>query len=499
MKKLISLWLFAWAATSVQAQVEIRQSVSASVSDGHTPLWLNANRYGLSSLEETNGYVRAGAFRSLDNDSAKAWRWGAGVDVAVAAHYTSTLVVQQAYGELQWKRMRLTAGSKEQPMEMKNQELSTGSQTLGINARPVPEVRLSMPDYWPVPFTRGWLGVKGHLAYGKTTDDNWQKDFSNDTYRRTEDVLFTTKALYLKMGRQRVNFEFGLEMGGQFGGKTIYPEVTYNHDNSLKAFWKALFGGGTDVTDGDYTNAEGNHLGSWVARLNIDEPSWNLGLYADQFFDDNSMMLHVAYNGWGEGKKAYQKSRSRYFIYNFKDWLLGAELHLKNVSWLHHIVLEYMYTKYQGGPVYHDITTNMGEHITGRDNYYNHHLFTGWQHWGQVIGNPLYLSPIYNDDGIIRVYNNRFVAWHLGLSGDPTRQLHYRLLATYEKGYGSYDYLYMEPRRDVSVMAEASYRFPQTSRLAGWFVKGAFGLDDGKLFGNNVGGQLTVGKTLWVK
>ena len=110
----------------------------------------------------------------------------------------------------------------------------------------------------------------------------------------------------------------------------------------------------------------------------------------------------------------FSKSGDGYFRYDFKDWLLGAELKLKQTPWLEGIVVEYLYSKYQGGPVYHDHTSNVDIQISGRDNYYNHHLFTGWQHWGQVMGNPLYRSPLYNDDGHIEVEHNRFKAWHLG-------------------------------------------------------------------------------------
>ena len=48
-------------------------------------------------------------------------------------------------------------------------------------------------------------------------------------------------------------------------------------------------------------------------KLNIDQEKWNLGLYADQFFEDNSMMVHIAYNGYGSGDEAFQRKQSRYF------------------------------------------------------------------------------------------------------------------------------------------------------------------------------------------
>ena len=114
------------------------------------------------------------------------------------------------------------------------------------------------------------------------------------------------------------------------------------------------------------------------------------------------------------------------------------------------------------------------------------------------MGNPLFLSPLYNDDHAIEVYNNRFWAWHLGLAGDPWPCLHYRLLCTYQKGYGSYANIYPDPKEGLSMLAEASYRFPDNSRLDGWSLRGAFGLDRGALRGDNVGLQLSVAKTGWL-
>ena len=116
---------------SLQYRVGFQTTLSAG---DNTPLWLNANKYGLSSLKTTNGYVRGAVERPLSADDGRCWGLGYGVDVAVATGFTSTLVVQQAYVEGRWQKGVLTVGAKEYPMELKNQELSTGSQTLGINA-----------------------------------------------------------------------------------------------------------------------------------------------------------------------------------------------------------------------------------------------------------------------------------------------------------------------------------------------------------------------------
>ncbi|MBQ3828118.1 MAG: hypothetical protein II812_08215 [Prevotella sp.] len=490
MRRLLPLLLCLCSVGGVSAQehslfdsLQYRAELQGTLAGGdHSPLWLNANKYGLSSLKKANGYIRGAIQRPLSNDDGRRWGVGYGVDLALAAGFTSTLVIQQAYIEARWLKGVLTVGAKEMPMELKNQELSSGSQTLGINARPVPQVRIALPDYWSIPGTCNWLALKGHIAYGKTTDDGWQKDFKAPNTRYTENTLFHSKAGYLRIGPKNITFELGLEMASQFGGKSYTyengVETVYENSSSLKAFWNALIPGGSDATDGNFKNVEGNQLGSWVMRLNFDQPTWNIGVYADQFFEDHSMMTH------------FSKSGDGYFRYDFKDWLLGVELKLKQTRWLEGVVVEYLYSKYQGGPVYHDHTANVDIQISGRDNYYNHHLFTGWQHWGQVMGNPLYRSPLYNDDRKIEVEHNRFKAWHLGFNGSPIDGLHYRVLATWQRSFGSYYYLPPTPVENVSLLAEASYALRH-----GWLVKGAFAMDNGKLRGESYGVQLSVIKT----
>ena len=470
MRRLLPLLLCLCSVGGVSAQerslfdsLQYRAEMQGTLAGGdHSPLWLNANKYGLSSLKKANGYIRGAIMRPLSNDDGRRWGVGYGVDLALAAGFTSTLVIQQAYIEARWLKGVLTVGAKE--------------------PRPVPQVRIALPDYWSIPGTRNWLALKGHIAYGMTTDDRWQKDFKAPNTRYTENTLYHSKAGYLRIGPKNITFEFGLEMASQFGGKShMYEngvEKVYDNSSNLKAFWNALIPGGSDATDGNFKNVEGNQLGSWVMRLNFDQPTWNIGVYADQFFEDHSMMTH------------FSKSGDGYFRYDFKDWLLGVELKLKQTRWLEGVVVEYLYSKYQGGPVYHDHTANVDIQISGRDNYYNHHLFTGWQHWGQVMGNPLYRSPLYNDDRKIEVEHNRFKAWHLGFNGSPIDGLHYRVLATWQRSFGSYYYLPPTPVENVSLLAEASYALRH-----GWLVKGAFAMDNGKLRGESYGVQLSVIKT----
>ena len=480
--------------------IETKLEWQSTFSKGKTPLWLNANKYGLSSLEKNNGYFRATMERPLQTDSARRWGIGYGIDIAAAYNNTSHFIVQQAFAEVRWLHGKLTVGSKQQLPVMKNAALSSGAQTLGINARPVPQVRLELPEYWAIPVANRWIQLKGHISYGILTDDSWQKDFTTQKSKYAEHTLFHSKAGYLRIGKDEelypVSLEFGLEMATLFGGTTYMPDGNgqmerLSNGHGLKSFWHALIPGGSDITDGAYANVEGDELGSWLLRLNYNTDNWRIGLYADKFFEDHSGMFLLDYDGYGEGEEHAVKKHTKFFLYDMKDIMLGAELNLKYTKWIKNIVAEYIYTKYQSGPVYHDHTFTISEHIAGIDNYYNHAVCSGWQHWGQVMGNPLYRSPLYNEDGRIEVEDNRFVAWHLGFDGAPTDNLAYRVLATWQEGVGSYDRPYLMPRRNVSLLAEISYQLRK-----GWTLKCGFGADFGKILGNNRGLQISASKQL---
>jgi len=482
--------------------------LSTTLSTGdHAPFWLTSNRHGLSSVERNSVYFRAGIFRDAHTDSTYKWRLGYGADFALAANYTSTLIVQQLYADIQYRAGELSIGAKERPMEMKNNRLSTGSQTLGINARPIPQVRIGLPDWWVVPLTRGWLQLKGHIAYGMMTDDTWQHDFTHRLTRYADHALFHSKAGYLRIANEDYDYplslEAGLEMAAQFGGTTYRPiggvMTEIKNETGAKAFWHAFIPGGGDSYEKNaaFQNAEGNQLGSWMLRVNYDRRNWRLGVYIDHFFEDHSGLFHLDYDGYGTGSQWNTRKERRYLLYGLKDMLLGAELNLKRGTWLRDIVFEYMYTKYQSGPIYHDHNPAISDHIGGQDNYYNHMLYPGWQHWGQVIGNPLYRSPLYNDDGHIEIENNRFMAFHLAFSGHPTPQLDYRVLGTWQEGFGSYSRPFTASRRQLSLFAEAQYAFSPASTplLRGWSIGLALGYDHGTIVGDNFGTQLTIRKT----
>lgn len=465
----------------------------------NAPFWLTSNRYGLSSVENNNGYLRAGIFRPTEKE--KKFSYGLGLDLAVAYGFTSVFVVQQAYADLKYGLVELSIGSKERAPELKNERLSSGGMALSGNARPVPQVRISLPDYWIIG-KRKIFGIKGHLAYGMFTDDNWQQDFAAPQTKRTEHVLYHSKSLYGKIGNEEkfpLVFEGGIEMAAQFGGKAYGRgyEPYLDMPNGIKDFFKVLIPSGSDAADGDYPNVYGNHLGSWSVSFSYKFPTWKIRAYHEHFFEDHSMIIDEY--AWKDYVDEFgQGNFWSYFPpiipskYYWRDGLNGIEVTLPPNPYINSFVYEYLSTREQSGVIYHDHTDEFPDQIGGKDNYYNHGTYTGWHHWGMAIGNPLLTSPIYNQDGRIEFKNNRIKAHHFGFSGQPTAEIDYRLLLTHSRNWGTYADPFYEIKKNISMLAEVNYA-PQ--KLRGWKFSASFAFDHGDLLGNNTGGMVSVRKT----
>ncbi len=449
------------------------------------PFWLTANRYGLSSVEKNSGYLRAAIGRNLETDSLRQWRIGYGVDIAAPINYTSNLVIQQLYADVQYKALRLSVGSKERKAVLKNTALSSGGLTYSGNARPIPQVRFELPDFWAIPGTKNWLAIKGHVAYGMFTDENWQTDFiSSPQKKHTSGTLYHSKAGFLRVGNAE-NFPLtltaGLEMYAQFGGEAWNVDKRLDDPNfdasyismgsGLGSFWNAFIPGGSDASDGNFANSEGNQLGSWHLQLHWQGRGWGVKAYAEHYFEDHSQM---------------------FMEYGWKDMLWGVEAELPHNPFVSTVLYEYLHTTDQTGAIYHDATPGLNLQISGRDDYYNHSIFGGWQHWGQTMGNPLLLSPIYNKDGSISFAHNRITAHHMGISGTPLPCLDYRALFSYIRSLGTYPNPLLNPEHGNSFMLEVNYT---PKNFHGISLSAAFATSGGSLYGNSTGGMLTLRKT----
>lgn len=468
------------------------ESVGMTGDGSHAPFWHTSNRQGISSIKNNNGYLHFAALgdASFNHD----FKVGYGLDIGVGAGLESDIFVHQLYCDLDYAWLGMSMGMKERWND-KNRYLSSGALTWSGNCRPIPEIRAGIPDYVRMPFFGRWLSVKGHIGYGRLTDDRWRRQHGNGAY--TEGILFHSKSAFLRFGDEErfpLQASLGLEMNNIFGGTRYVNGVGNELPSDAAMYWTVLF---PFHQVGKQGNVDGDNLGSWHINLDYNLKDWHIGTYYEHFFEDHSSMLGIEYKSNAQGKKDFIFFG---FRHNWFDGLFGVEINApEGIPFFRNAVLEFLNTRGQCGPILNSAdqynpTIPVVEEVDGRDGMYNHGTYDSYSHWGYAMGSPVLISPAYNDDGYAGFRSNRVRMFHFGIDGGITDKINYRLLATTTKHWGTYDVPLDEVERVTSVMLECSYR------LGGAYdwkftLSGAMDFDSGDLLGNNRGVMLTVSRS----
>lgn len=471
------IWLLSMGAHTLSPDsLYYEAETHATFSGGeNTPFWLMNNLQGLGSPEKNNGYVRGAIHKN--HNKGKQFSWGAGVDLVGSWRAQSPFYIHQLYGEIKYRCLDAMIGSKVIPGEFNDPRLSSGNLLYSGNALPIPQIRAGIFDYADFWGTNGWFAVKGYVSYGCFTDSRWQKSWSIPGAKRTEDVLYHSKGIWLRGGKTSVfplQGEIGIEMASQFGGKSFSNGLVLDMPNGIKDFLKAFFPIYGDAKNflGTTSSIEGNMLGAYNIALSwFPNADWSIKAYYEHYFEDQSQMT---------------------FEYGWKDGLWGIEAQLPKNPFVSTVVMEYLYTKDQTGSVNHDASETIPEQVSGRDNYYSNSVYQGWCHWGMGIGNPLMLSPIYNPEHELLFKDTRIKAWHIGIAGNPSPDLSYRILLSYSQNWGTYTLPLPEVLDNFNFLAEVSWR---PSYLKGWHASLGIAADSGNLLGKSFGVALTIGKT----
>jgi hypothetical protein len=390
-----------------------------------------------------------------------------------------------------WKIWRVDIGSREEYTSALNARLSSGDFIRSNNARPIPEFKLSVPEFLLIPYTKGNMYLKGHFAVGYYLDSRWKEETArpkNQNY--TTDILSHHKSIYFRFGdivhKNKMQFTLGLDHVTQWGGK-LYRygtnEGAYlitDQPQGISDFLRVFIAkeGSSSSSKADNAYVAGSQWGAYLLKFDYkwsDKDLWSI--YTNHFFDDGSGMS----------------------IENYRDGLFGLEYEHKSKSWLSGAVFEYVYTKQQTGPIHHNIAMD-DEHRNelihkgnGNDNYYNNVDYVqGPSHFGQTLGTPLFLSPIYNRDGSLNFKSNRIVAFHLGLEGYFHPELQYRLLLTTGQSLGRYYIPFKTVKKGFASQLELTY---SPARLEGLDIKLSAAYDQGDFFGGDTfGGSITFSK-----
>lgn len=461
---------------SEKTAIDVNIATLGTFSGGdNAPFWLTNNQYGLGSTENNSGYLRAQTFAK--KKLADKLKLQLGVDIIAAHNLNSDFHFQQLYADFTYKNVKLSIGSKERAPLFKNELLSTGGMTLSNNARPIPQVEVSLPDFVTVPYTKGLLEVMGGISYGKFIDDKFKLNNAADG-NYAKEILYHRKYGFVKFeNNQTWNFIMGLEMDTQWGGHFYKnDEFWWNSPARFKDFFRVLvpMSGGSDSNMTDQVNILGNVYGSLHFITNYRKESYTVKAYIERFFEDHSGL----------------------FFKSVPDGLYGIELNLKKKGWITGVLFEYLHTKNQSGPFLWDKSEEIPVQVSGGDNYYNHIDYISLSNYGFVMGNPLLTSPIYNNGSSLTVFNTRLSSFHGGITGYINNNLKYRALFTYSQSWGTPLIPSRSIRNQFSTMLEATY---SNDKLSGWLFSGAFSYDKSDMIGDNAGVQFKVSKAFKVQ
>jgi hypothetical protein len=494
-------FLLTFAYVNLQAQ-SIRKPTQYAAEIGtyrssskETPFWLRTNQYGIAPNQSPSVTVRAGLYSDYDTTKHSVGRWGTskyefGYGLNVVANisqsmlpYERQVLLPEAYIKVRRGIFEAYIGRQREKFGLADSNLSTGSYAWSGNAMPVPKIQISIPNFTPIGFTKGWLAVQGTFAHGYMDANGYIKN-----------SMLHQKSLYLRFGRAQdvVRIYGGLNHQVVWGGTVADPAnlpTTVQADGNLPSgirnyFYviSTLYPRQTDTSQYNYfdlTNRVGNHLGSVDLAVEVDLVRNTLYFYRQNIYEDGSL----------------------FYLINIADGLNGVRIRRNNPRALvRDILFEFLNTTSQGGPEF--IIDDPGKR--GKDDYFNHQQFKdGWAYRQHTIGTPFIppaLGPQDQYPNGTFTANNRVYVFHAGLAGSLSTRwrslsgpIGYQVKLSFSRNLGTYNNPFTSTKDQFS--AYASFVAPM-AMLGGVQLTATIAADAGTLYQNSVGTFISLRK-IW--
>jgi len=421
----------------------------------YAPFWLQSANYGQISASPNSANMNVGFSKDFNKKSA-VFDYGFKADMLLQTYDNKTKAYfHEAYLKARFSVFDLIVGAREEHLGTQDSSLSCGGFLFSKNARPMPKITLGIERFTPVPFTKGYLEVKGAVAHG------WFTDNIGGT-----NILLHHKYIYFRAGGSLpFHFQYGVDDVAQWGGNVASGQQT----SSLSDYLRIVMGssGGSSALETDQINALGNHILSQSMKVEYCISNFTINGYWQNISEDSPKFMMNTMNK--------------------PDGLWGISIRNNTFAIIKGLVYEYLNSTDQSGP-FHD---EDGIVYGGNDSYFWNGIYqNGWTYFSRTIGTPFISSPIFNKNGRISVVNNRVQVHHIGLEGNVLGY-NYKALCSFSKNYGGYFNPYPKMIRNISMLLEVKKQFPKLSNIELGYSVGA---DIGKLYGNSVGCMVSVRK-----
>jgi hypothetical protein len=424
------------------------------------PFWNQANQYGQVPLESKLITLR-GQLKKEYQDKRKL-SYGYGARGVMNAGQRNKIIIPEIYAKVRYKALELYAGRRREMIGLADTLLTSGSYIWSGNALPIPKVELSIQNYIPIFFKSGLLSVKGRLSHGWFGSGDSTKNF-----------LLHQSELYFRIGKPEWHFKIyaGINHQAQWAGRPTVPfydshnKVMVNEfGNSMEAYLNVVLGLPIDYATyrfrtGGQVYGEGNRLGNHLGTLDL----------CLELTDKKSRWLFYRQSLYEDG--------SLFFLNNITDGLSGLSWTSKSKnSILKKIVVEYLQTSSQGGPLSARAVISQ---LRGQDNYFNNGLYEeGWVYKGQTIGTP-FLMPLKNSTALLddekaqllnpnMILNNRVNAMIVSVQSKISKVALLSRFST-SRNFGSYRPAYRISANQISLQQQVSFQVKEyllTSSLA---------------------------------
>lgn len=345
--------------------------------------------------------------------------------------------------------LNIYVGRKQEVFGNQDVEFSSGGMLWSKNSRPMPEIALESNRYIHVPYTKGYVEVKGGLSHG------WFDHSSIDH------LLLHHKYGYIRLGGSLpVNISYGIQHVTQWGGKSAkYGTMPITWNNFFRIFLGES--GNSTANLSDQHNTLGNHIISQNLGLDMKLNKVCISLYWQSITEDPPAQKFMA------------------TLMNSQDGLWGLSAKFPKFNILNHLVLEYLSTTDQSGPW----EVLDGVIYGGADNYYRNSLIpNGWSNQGMTLGNPWLTSPKYNKDGSFSTENDVLRLYYFSGQG-KIKTIDYRLTLAYSENFGLPKAIYGNPKNQVSWQLETSTSLHYLKNMK---ISISISGDRGKMYGNNL-------------
>ena len=407
-----------------------------------------------------------------------------GVDLVTTSKqdYQDSFWLQQAYGKINWKSLQMSVGINENYRSViADPFLSLGDMATSNNARPNPEVRISIPEFTPIPLTGKNIYIKGDFGFGYFLDDSYYEKIAethNQNY--TTGVLSHSKSIYLRFGNierheKGVQFIVGADHSVQWGG--TYHSITgesFKMASDFDALTKTL----------TFSKNSNNHTTQAGTIRTLTENSHFIALNAkaDYGTDYGENIYSIYYQHPIDNKEGLE-------FKNSTDMLVGVQYKSQYKKLLSGFLFEFFHTKNQNATIGED-----GRLESGLNNYYNSFTYLqGRSYYGMSLGTALFLSPRYNTDGYLGFISNRIFALHGALEGYLTNEIKYSMLGTFGESRGTYVKPFLFRKRGLAGVLNVTYMF---EKIPGFSITASGAFNTGYFFETETyGGSISIKKT----